>query len=370
MSLPHIPFEAYRQRADRTRELLQSYSLDALLAAPSVNLRYLTGCTLPPSERFLALLFRREAPPVVIAPAFERERILASPLKLGHLLWRDEENPLEKLRSLIGDAPGIAIGLEPRTDFGLYMKLVRAVPEARWMDGSSLFEQLRYEKTAEEIACLEAAIRITEDAFAQVSGLVRPGISEREVACALISRMNACGGEDSWALAQFGEDAAIPHGAPGGRALSDGDMILIDMGTSVCGYHSDLTRVFAFRRAREALRDLYAIVREAQAAAIERTGPGVPADQVDRAARSVVERHEYGIYFTHRAGHGIGMDGHEPPFLVRGNTQALRPGVVVCIEPGVYLPGRHGVRLEDMVLVTHAGRILLSSGPGDLPVVT
>jgi Xaa-Pro dipeptidase len=369
MGQPQIPFEAFRERAERARELMEFFRLDGLLATPSVNLRYLMGCPIHPSERFLALLFRRESTPVVIAPLLERDRILASSMKFELMTWRDDEDPFGPLRRLIGGAMGITIGLEPRTDYSVYQRLVQAVPEAHWVDGTALFEKLRQEKGEEELRCIRAAITISEDVFGRVGELVRPGISERELAATLVREMDARGGEESWALVQFAEGSAIPHGAPGGRTLGHGDAILIDMGTSVCGYHSDLTRAFAYRHASETTRAIYDVVREAQAAAIEATRPGVPAEDVDRAARDVMQRHEYGIHFTHRTGHGIGLDGHEPPFLVKGNREPLRPGMVVSIEPGIYLSGRMGVRLEDEVLVTHEGRALLSSGPGEIQII-
>jgi Xaa-Pro dipeptidase len=366
---PQIPFEAFRERADRARELMGFFDLDGLLATPSVNLRYLMGCPVRPSERFLALLFRRESPPVVIAPLLEKDRILASPMKVELMTWRDDEDPFEPLRRLIGGATGITIGLEPRTDYSIYGKLVRAIPEAHWVDGTPIFERLRQEKSDEELRCLRAAVAITEEVFGLVDSNVRPGITERELAATLVREMDARGGEGSQALVQFAEDSSIPHGAPGGRTLGNGDVILIDMGTSVCGYYSDLTRAFAFRQASDGMRALYDVVREAQAAAIEAVRPDVPAEDVDRAAREVMQRHEYGIHFTHRTGHGIGLDGHEPPFLARGNRDPLRPGMVVSIEPGIYLARKMGIRLEDEVVVTHEGRSLLSSGPGDLKVI-
>ncbi len=369
MGQPQIPFEAFHERAERAREMMEFLRLDGLLATPSVNLRYLMGCPIRPSERFLALLFRRESTPVVIAPLLERDRILASPMKFELMTWRDDEDPFGPLRRLIGGAMGITIGLEPRTDYSIYQKLVQSVPEAHWVDGSALFEKLRQEKDEEELRCMRAAIAITEEVFGLVGDLVRPGITERELAATLVREMDSRGGEGSQALVQFAEDSAIPHGAPGGRTLGHGDAILIDMGTSVCGYYSDLTRAFAYRQASETMRAIYDIVREAQAAAIEAARPGAPAEDVDRAARDVMQRHEYGIHFTHRTGHGIGLDGHEPPFLVRGNRDPLRPGMVVSIEPGIYLARKMGVRLEDEILVTHDGRTLLSSGPGDLQVI-
>lgn len=369
MGQPQIPFEAFHERAERARELMAYLGFDGLLATPSVNLRYLMGCPIHPSERFLAYLFRRESTPVVIAPLLERDRILASPMKFELMTWRDDEDPFGPLRRLIGGAMGMTIGLEPRTDYSVYQKLVEAVPEAHWVDGSLLFTKLRQEKGEDELRCIRAAIAITEEVFGRVQELVRPGMSERALATALVREMDARGGEGSQALVQFGEDSAVPHGAPGGRVLNPGDPILIDMGTSVCGYYSDLTRAFAYRQASDAMNAIYDTVREAQLAAIEAARPGVAAGEVDRAARDVMERHEYGIHFTHRTGHGIGLDGHEPPFLVKGNQDPLRPGMVVSIEPGIYLARKMGVRLEDQILVTHDGRTLLSSGPGDLKVI-
>jgi len=143
MGLPTIPFEAYRERARTAREVMEAHGFDALLACPSVNLRYITGCALRPSQRFLALLFRKEAIPVMVVPVCEREGILESPLKMETLLWRDGEDPYERLRQLIGGATGLTIALEPRTDFTIYMNLVRAIPEVRWMDGTGVFDRLR-----------------------------------------------------------------------------------------------------------------------------------------------------------------------------------------------------------------------------------
>ena len=369
MELPYIPFEAYRERANRARALMDRHGIDVLLASPSKNFRYLTGCEIPRSERLVALLFRREAIPTVVAPVFERERILACPLKMRMELWRDDVDPMGVMRGLIGDAPGITIGLEPRTDFALYMQLVRGIPEVQWVDGSVVFERLRCEKAAEEIQCIAAAVEITEKTFAKVPSMLRQGITERELAEKLITAMNNHGGERTTALGQFGENAAVPHGVPGGRTLGSGDVVLIDMGTAVSGYHSDLTRVFAYRKAADAAREVHAIVRQAQSAAYDQVREGVPASTVDAAARDVIDRHEYGIHFTHRIGHGVGLDGHEPPYLVRGNEEPLRAGMVVSIEPGIYLSGRLGIRLEDQVLVTKTGARMLSAGAGELEVV-
>ena len=369
MELPHIAFEAYRERAKRARALMERHGIDVLLASPSKNFRYLTGCDIPRSERLVALLFRREAGPTIVAPHFARDHILTCPLKMKIELWRDDEDPMAVMRRLVGDAPGIRIGLEPRTDFSVYMQLVRGIPEVQWVDGSVVFEHLRCEKAEDEIRCIEAAIAITERVFAKISTMLRQGMTERELAEKLVMAMNNQGGERTEALVQFGENAAVPHGVPGGRTLAAGDVIMIDMGTAVCGYHSDLTRVFAYRKDSDALRQVYAIVRGAQSVAYEKVRPGVIAEEIDAAARDVIDRHEYGIHFTHRAGHGVGLDGHEPPYLVRGNHEPLRAGMVLTIEPGIYLSGRFGVRLEDQVLVTEKGARMLSAGAGELQVV-
>jgi len=365
MDLPHIPFEACHRRAARARELMDKHGIDVLLITPSKNLRYLAGFSLPRSERFVALLFRMESEPVAIGPVFERERLLSSPLKMQLKLCRDDQCPMAAVRDVVGDAPGITVALEPRTDYADYMRLVREIPEVRWVDGSVIFDQLRAEKSELEIKCLEAAIAITEKVFARVPSLLREGMEERALARLLIQEMRGLGGKSCEAVVQFGENAAIPHGVSGHRKLSFGDLILIDMGTSVSGYHSDLTRVYAYKNANEAQRQVYGIVKRAQEAAREKTEPGVRAEEIDDIARGVIDFYEYGVYFPHRTGHGTGLSGHEAPYLVKGNTQELKPGMVITIEPGVYLPGRFGIRLEDQFLVTDRGARMLSSGPDE-----
>jgi Xaa-Pro dipeptidase len=369
MSLPHIPFEEYTRRARRARELMDRRGIDVLLATPSKNLYYLTGCTVRRSDRLVALLFYREAGPSIVFPEYEREHVFSSPLRMKLITWRDDQDPIQAIRRQIGNAPGITIGLEPRTDYSVYMDLVRSVPEAQWVDGNQVFQRLRCEKSPDEIACIEAAIRITEQAFEKVPEMVREGMTERELASLLVQEMNGLGGEDSGARVQFGENAAIPSGVPGHRTLAAGEMILIDMNTHTSGYHSDMSRVFAFRRADDNVRQLYAIVLEAQRAAMEMVAPKVTAGAVDAAARNAIDRHEYGLHFTHRTGHGIGLDRHEPPYLMRGCREVLRPGMVLTVEPGIYLEGRFGIRLEDQVLVTPDGARRLSSQPPEIPVI-
>jgi Xaa-Pro aminopeptidase len=249
------------------------------------------------------------------------------------------------------------------------MDLVRRVPEAQWVDGTKVFRELRYEKSDEEIACIDTAVEITEEVFEKVPEMVREGIKEKELAGLLVAEMCSRGGDDSWARVQFGENAAIPNAVPGHRTLAAGEMILIDMGTHVDGYHSDLSRVYAFKKAEENVRQIYAIVDEAQQAAISKIAPKITASDVDAAARNVIDRHEYGIHFTHRTGHGIGLDRHEPPFIVKGNHEPLRSGMTLTIEPGLYLTGRLGVRLEDQVIVTPDGARCLSTRPAELPVI-
>ncbi|MBD3161570.1 MAG: M24 family metallopeptidase [Candidatus Eisenbacteria bacterium] len=370
MTLPHIPFHAYRRRAERMRAYMAELGFDVLLATPSVNFRYLTGCEIPPSERLRALLFHREAIPTLVVPEFEREQILSIPIRTRMVTWRDGQDPFEAIRREVGDAPGITIGLEPRTDFGVYARLVRAVPEAQWVDGSAIFERLRCAKEEEEIDCLRAAAQITEQAFDKMPELVRDGIREIELAQRLVREMGSRGGEGSWAFVRFGENTAVPYCMPGNRSLAAGDPILADIGTRVGGYHSDVARVFAYRKAGGALKRLHDIVREAQDAAIGRVMPGAPVSEADAAARAVLHRHEHGPHCPLRIGHGIGLDRREPPYLVSGSRERLRPGMVLTIEPAIYLPERLGVRLEDQAVVTEEGARLLTTRTETLPVLS
>jgi Xaa-Pro dipeptidase len=240
------------------------------------------------------------------------------------------------------------------------MSVARALPDAKLLDGSGVFEQLRLIKSPEEITRVRRAIEITEDAVASTFDRLEPGMRDVDVA-KLVSEEHAKRGIEGGGLVQFGGQSALPHGGTTGAKLTPQMVVLIDAGGSFQGYASDITRTRWFGDAPpRKFREVYDLVHAAQDAAMERVRPGVPAQEIDRAARAVIAKGGYGQYFTHRLGHGMGMDGHEPTYMVEGNTRALEPGYVFSVEPGIYMLGTWGVRIEDDFMCTASGGELLS----------
>jgi Xaa-Pro dipeptidase len=258
-----------------------------------------------------------------------------------------------------GASPG-AILIEPHTEYGTAGSLAAAIPGARLIDGASAFASLRVVKDTEELARIRRAIALTEEAWERAFASLRPGVRDRDVSDSIQHAFEEAGFE-GYALVQFGALSALPHGAPDGSALPNESAVLIDGGCNVDGYWSDITRTRWFGSAPPAeFTRVVDVVREAQQAAIATARPGIEAQEVDRAARAIITKAGYGAFFTHRLGHGLGMDGHEPIYMVEGNRTPLVPGCVFTAEPGIYLPGRFGVRIEDDVLCTSDGAGVLT----------
>jgi len=259
------------------------------------------------------------------------------------------------------------MGIEPTTSYQSYRRLARTLPGWRFEDGALVTERLRIIKSPEEIALIRQAIAATEASIAATFSQLAVGMTERDVA-QLLSREMASRGSPGGGLVQFGPSSALPHGGPSAGQLTRETVVLIDAGSRVEGYTSDITRTIWFGDApSDEFKKVYNIVHDAQTAAIENAKPGVTqCQQVDRAARKVITDAGYGQYFTHRLGHGMGMDGHEPPYMVEGNTTVLEPGIVFTDEPGIYQLGKFGVRIEDDCMMTANGVEVLSHRPAKL----
>jgi Xaa-Pro dipeptidase len=344
----------YARRRERARELARAAHADGLFATSgATNFAYLVGASFGRSERLIALWLPVDGDAFVLAPSFEVERVRRGARNLRVRGWEEHEDPIALL-ALEG-----TIAVEPRTDYAVAARLQRA--HATLVDGTPLCEEPRVEKSDEELARMRRAIAITEDVFAVVFARLEAGLRESQVA-RLVAEEHARRGVDGGALVQFGPNAALPHGGPGDAALVDGVGVLLDGGCAFQGWQSDVTRTRWFGAAPPParFRAIYAAVHDAQTAAIARVRPGVPAQEIDRTARAVIARAGFGAQFTHRLGHGMGMDGHEPVYLVEGNARPLTPGLVFSVEPGIYLPGELGVRLEDDVTCTATGAEVLS----------
>ena len=347
-----LPGAVYTRRLERAAELMRERGLVAIFAEPSTNLAYLLGASFQRSERLIGLILTANAKPFLVAPVFELERIQRSVRVVPDLRgWSESMDPYRVVSDVIWTHGPGRIAIEPSTRYGVVRRLQQALPNWQFSDADPVFTRLRIIKSEDELTLIRRAISITETSIAATFGALEAGVTDREVA-ALLSREMGARGARGGGLVQFGATSALPHGGTEGRELERGMPVLIDAGCDVHDYTSDITRMHFFGdEPGPEYRDVYNTVFAAQSAAYNAGKPGMESQQLDRIARRVIDQAGYGEYFTHRLGHGLGMDGHEPPYLVEGNTRILEPGMVFTIEPGIYLPDRWGVRIEDDFVV-------------------
>ena len=362
---PEFPRETYRDRQERAIAAAKAAGLDALVAVPSTSMAWLCGTDPGRSERLMALVLRPKVPSAFVTPFFEEERVRRDAVVDRTAVWQEHEDPIKLLATLLSGAK--RIGVEGTTDFHTAARL-RDATGARLVDAAGLFDGLRAVKSEAEKAILKDAASRMVAAIAATHARLVAGMTEKETGEVLSGELRRLGVRGG-ALVQFGASAALPHGGPGDARLAKGDVVLIDGGCRVRGYTSDITRTVAFGSASDEVRKVYAAVDAAQRAAFAAFRAGAIPEDVDRSARKAIEDAGYGAFFTHRLGHGLGMDGHEAPYLVQGNRVPLVAGNVCTLEPGVYLPGKLGVRIEDDAFATADGCEALSARPAELVVL-
>ncbi len=364
-----IGVDEHRARLARAQALLAEHGIDALLCGPGTSLRYFTGAQWSVSERFFGMLLTRTGDPAWVVPAFE-ERRGREQVKVGGDVrtWEEDESPYALLAAVLRERGLVTgrVGIEETTDFAFVDGLAQAAPAARLVNGTPVSAGCRMFKDAHELALMRRACAITLAAHRAVFASLREGQTQAEVA-ALSAEAHRRLGMPGGSLVLFGPDAAFPHGTSAPRPLRAGDVVLIDGGGRLHGYASDLTRTAVFGAPpSDRQRRIWDIVLKAQKTALAAVRPGVPCEAVDAAARRVIEEAGFGPgyrYFTHRVGHGMGMDGHEWTYLVKGNATPLRPGMCFSDEPGIYVPGEIGVRHECDFFVTPDGAELLDRWP-------
>ena len=340
---PPLPATAFRERQSRLRAAAKARGLDAVFVTPSTNLAYAANLSIFKSERLTALLLLADGPGVLVTPNFEEANHKKNAVVDEVKTWKEDEDPIALVGTLLQGKS--ALGIEGTTSYETVAKLGAAF-SGKLEEATPLFDALRRVKSAEEQVFLRAAGERTARAVAATHRRIRGGMTEQQVSAMLeeeFSRLGVRGG----GLVQFGPNSAFPHGAPEERTLAKGDTILIDCGCRVRGYTSDMTRTVSFGSPSDELRKVYGIVEKAQSAGIAALKAGAIPEEVDASARRVIEEAGYGQFFTHRLGHGLGMDGHESPYLVHGNRVPLVEGNTVTVEPGIYMPGKFGVRIED-----------------------
>jgi len=361
-------------RLSKLSASLRACNLDAVILNPSPSLTYLTGLHFHLSERPVVVIFTPDRPPVIVLPELEMLKVASLPFQA----FPYPENPAEwdgVFRSALSSLGLNAkrIGVEPRAMRLLEFRHIQAgVPEAEFPDASRLVSTLRIKKDAGEIAAMRKAVKVAQSALEATLPLIKIGMTEKELAAELTVRLLRNGSQPEMPFSPIlsgGPNSANPHAAPSERRLQAGDLLVVDWGATVDGCISDLTRTFAVGEVDAEYRKIHQIVLEANAAGRAAAKPGVPCANVDKAAREVIKKAGYGQYFTHRTGHGIGLEGHEEPYMRGDNEQLLEPGMAFTVEPGIYLPGRNGVRIEDDVLITEDGAECLSDMPREMRVV-
>ena len=342
----------------------------AVMVAPGPDLAYLTGYDPMPLERLTLLVIRPGSAPVLIVPQLERPLALASPVGgvVEVLGWADGQDPYEAAAALLPGEGRIAVGDRLWASHLLGLQWQR--PKVGFLPASSVIWRLRAVKDADELTALARAGRGADETFRQICGLGFEGRREEEVAADLARLLVENGhSRADFTIVASGPNGASPHHDPGVRKIRAKDAVVLDFGGELAGYYSDTTRTVVVREPPEGFPEVYDLVHEAQEAAFLAVKPGAAAEDVDRAARDPISDAGHGDRFFHRTGHGIGLEVHEPPYIVEGNATTLESGMTFSIEPGIYLEGRFGVRIEDIVAVTEDGAERLNRSTRELQVV-
>jgi len=343
--------------------------IDVAYITRPVSIAYLTGFHADPHERLMALVVRA-AEATLIVPSLEEEKANAQASDANVVAWRDGEDPYELVARALAGNVELAVEKEHLSLHAAEVITSRS-GASELVDVGSEIRRLRLAKNADEIEKLSRAAAITDDAFVRVLARMHTGMSEADVAFLFGSVIGDLGGALAFnTLAQSGPNSAMPHLEPSSRKLARGDFVLLDFGAAWAGYKADSTRMAVVGDPSARQREIHAVVLRAHDAAIAAVRPGVSTGDVDAAARRVIEDAGYGKEFFHRVGHGIGLEGHEDPSLDPGSRTVLEPGMVFTVEPGVYIPGFGGVRIEDDVVVTDDGCRVLTKADRSLHIVS
>ena len=353
---------------DRARAL----GMGAVLVSPGPDLRYLVGYDAVPLERLTCLVVPADGDPVLVAPRLEVLAAQASPVgALGLEIrgWGELDDPYALVAELVGDVTTVAVDNHMWAEKVLALRA--ALPGADQVLAGAAVSHLRMRKDADEVAALMAAGAAIDSVHAAVPGLLRPGRTEREVGADISDLILAAGHVSvDFVIVGSGPNGASPHHEVSDRVITDGDVVVVDIGgTMADGYCSDSTRTYALGEPPTGFAARYEVLRQAQEAAVAWARPGVTCASVDAAARGVMVAGGLGDLFIHRTGHGIGLETHEDPYIVAGNELVLEPGMAFSIEPGLYVEGCYGARIEDIVIATDDGVLVANDRPRELVVV-
>jgi len=345
-------------RVSHAQKAAAGVGVDALLVTPGPDLRWLTGYDALPLERLTCLVLPADGPAFMLAPGLEVPAVLASPVRdldVEVVGWGETDDPYAVIAARLGSPARVALANRMWAEQVLRMRA--ALPGAEQSLASGVIGELRMRKSPEEVDALRRAGQAIDRVHARMAEFLRPGRTEREagreIAAAILDEGHAT---VDFVIVGSGPNGASPHHEVGDRVLEAGDPVVVDIGgTTPEGYCSDCTRMYTLGAPPAEFSEYFAVLHEAQLAACAHAGPGVTAESVDAAARDVIDAAGFGAAFVHRTGHGIGVETHEEPYIVAGNETLLEAGMAFSIEPGIYLSGRHGARIEDIVVATADG---------------
>jgi Xaa-Pro dipeptidase len=363
------------RRQAQLGEALKAGGFDAMALNAGPSQVYISGLHFHLMERPAVLLIAPGQSPVMVLPEFEKGKTGSLGFELRTVTYGEDpaewQAAFSQAAKLIGGGQRIAVeGLRLRVMELRYLE--GAFPGAQFQVAEELIANMRMHKDAAEVAAMKKAAEIAEGGLEATLKKIKIGMSEKEIAGILVQELYALGSDPELPFAPIvaaAANSANPHATVSDYQIKKGDLLLIDWGASYNGYLSDLTRTFAVGEISEEFKRIYEVVKLANQAGREAAKPGLPCSAVDEAARDAIEDNGYGQYFTHRTGHGLGMEGHEEPYMRAGNSLPLAPGMSFTVEPGVYLDGRGGVRIEDDVVITADGAQTLTSFPRDLRII-
>jgi len=356
-------------RMERARQLMREHKIDALFLVGGTSMSYFTGMRWGNSERLFATVVPLSGKSFCICPSFEegraREQLNMSPLENADVLtWHEDESPYRLLAVGLQNAKisGGTLGVEERTPFVFADGVAQASPGIKIVSATPVTAGCRMIKSEHELALMKVANNATLAVYEAVFRALSPGMTTQHASSLITAAYGQVGfrGEASFEVGAF---SALPHGSIAPQAIQEGVPVIMDDGCTVEGYQSDISRTFVLGKASDRAKKVFDVIHRAQRAALDAARPGVACQEVDAAARKVISDAGFGPdykFFSHRVGHGIGMDGHEWPYLVRGNALPLAPGMTFSDEPGVYIPGEFGVRLEDDMYITPEGARLFT----------
>lgn len=351
-------------RIARFAEEIDSANYDAYLIGSPVTSGYLTGFAEGAGERFMVLAVRRNGEMRLICPALSESQALRCNIT-DVRSWRDGEDPLVHFRELIKDwgLKSSIVAVDDEMPAAMLLEMQAVVPGALFRAGSHLVNRLMRIKDQQEIEWMRQAGAIADAAFEAAIPQISAGMTEVDIEAILTHEMQVRGGKPTFCIIAGGESSAEPHHINCDRPLQTGDAVILDFGCSVNGYQADITRMVSVGPASPEVQKAYKLVYDAHMAARKAIRPGIPAESIDQKARQVIEQAGYGEFFIHRTGHGIGLRVHEEPNIVAGNKLPLQAGHCFSIEPGVYFPGKFGIRIENIVAVTNEGHESMNAEP-------